>query len=120
MQVLLSGLGCGRDGGGKVLALCSRMRVPIPQKMMAINWGWMLRSPLGVPHPLLKPLRRHRGLNVPGRGAAASLSGSIHCLLLAIRGGFASKFSPFGAGGVWRKVDGGEGGGEAFLSQSIV
>jgi len=29
---------------------------------------------------------------------------------------FASKLSTFGAGGVWRKVDGGEGGEEAFLS----
>lgn len=80
-----SGLGCGRDGG-VVLALCSRMRAPVSQKVIGINWGQMVRNPLDVPHPLLQPLRRHRGLEVPGCGAAAPLSGSPYCPLLGILG----------------------------------
>lgn len=62
------------------------MRAPVSQKIMGVNWGRMVRSPFGVPHPLLKFIGRRRGLNVPGRGAAAPLSGSIHLPLLAIHG----------------------------------
>lgn len=58
-----------------------------------------------VSSPLLTPIRTPRGLNVPGRGAAALPSGSIRCPLLHIH-----IFLPLNLALLEQELDGGEGG----------